>query len=217
MEPRLDAGAHVCHLYERPEEQKQVTLQLLKQGLDSGEAAIHVTASTEQDDWFLELQAFGVDVREAIDSRRLKIIESRDWYWPDQLNSLLVSRRLWRTISSPLNDFAGVRMVSDMTWTIGSPMAPDQLCHWEATKNLIFEDLNVRVICQYDLQRHSVPELHAALRTHPLVILDGRLVVNLFHEAQQILDNEPRLNTPDDDPKTLAAILATLRAQPALG
>ena len=95
-------------------------------------------------------------------------------------------------------------------------MAPDQLCHWEATKNFIFDDLNIRVICQYDLQRHSVLEVHSALRTHPLVILDGRLVSNPFCEAQQILDNEPHLNMPDENPQMLAARLATLRALPAL-
>jgi len=214
MQRQLDAGAHVCHLYEHRNEAKEVTLQFLKQGLDSHEASIHVTVSTEQDDWFLELQAFGIDVREVVDSGRLRIIESRDWYWPEQLNSLRLSRRLWRTITSPLKDFAGVRLVSDMTWTIGSAMAPDQLCHWEATKNLIFEDLNIRVICQYDLERHSVPEVHCALRTHPLVILDGRLVQNPFCEAQRILDNEPHLNMPDEHPWTLAAMLDTLRARP---
>jgi hypothetical protein len=212
----LDASAHVCHLYESPNEQKEFTLQFLKQGLELDDCVIHVTTLREADDWFLELQAYGVDVADALASRRLRIIESQDWYWPEELNSILLGRRLWRTISSALTECASVRMVSDMAWTIGSRLLPDQLCHWEATKNLVFEDLNIRVACQYDLSNHSVPEVSAALRTHPLVLLSGRLVANPFLDAQKILENEPHLNKPNDDPSKLAEMLATLRALPSL-
>jgi hypothetical protein len=212
----LAAGAHVCHLYDNTREQNEVTLQFLKQALDADEAAIHVAAASEPNDWFLKLQAVGVDVREVHDSRRLRVVDNRDWYFPEELSSIYIGRRLWRTISNALSDFPGVRLVSEMSWTIGTPISPDQLCHWEATKNVVIKDLNVRLLCQFDLQSHSVPELHAALRTHPLVLLDGRLIANPFNEAEEILRREPDFNTPDSDPQRLAQKLAELRALPAL-
>jgi hypothetical protein len=61
----------------------------------------------------------------------------------------------------------------------------------EATGSLLFEETAVRALCQFDLNHHSSSAIHTALRTHPHVILDGRLYSNPFYEAKQIFDNEP--------------------------
>ena len=123
------------------------------------------------------------------------------------------ARRLWQLIDGKLEHFAGVRLAADMRWTKEYLPTPG-LCHWEATANLIFEDVDVRTICQYDLAYHSPAEINAALRTHPVVIYAGRPLLNPYYEAQTILDNEPFLNASDADAATIEAMLSTFRNTP---
>lgn len=207
----LTAAGHICQLYEGALDQKAASLELLKQGLASGQYVFFVSPQGAADDWYFELQAYGVDVAAALREGRLAVSDSSDWYQPEDFNSIRMTRRLWRTLAEPLAKFDAVTLVSDMSWTPASELDADQLCHWEATADLLLDQLNTSVVCQYDLKRHSVAEISGALRTHPLVLLDGRLVDNPFCEARHILENEPHLNQPADDPQTLETQLQKLR------
>jgi len=214
MALRLEASAHVCLLSDDTEEQKQAVIQFLEDGLDANEAILHISDIREWDAWLRDLQTHGIDVRGALDSRQLRIVDSSDWYVPGQRSSVQIARKFWLAIQSALQEYEAVRLVSNMAWTTTSAMNPEQLCHWEATKNFTLQDAPVRCICKFSLNTHSVPELHAVLRTHPLVLLDGRLVANPFNEADEILRREPDFNMLDDNPETLAQRLTQLRALP---
>jgi hypothetical protein len=109
--------------------------------------------------------------------------------------------------------FRGIRVAVDAGWMLQPPVAAEQLCHWEATINpLIAGDFEARVICQYNLSRHSAPAVHAALRTHPILLLDGRRRSNPYYEAPLILQREPELNHSDADAVMIDEMLSKLRA-----
>jgi len=78
---------------------------------------------------------------------------------------------------------------------------------------VVFDGLPIQVFCQYDLNRHSAAEIHAALRTHSLVRLDDRTMQNPYDEADLILANEPRLNEPDGNSASVEMMLEALRRQ----
>ena len=98
-----------------------------------------------------------------------------------------------------------------MTWTLAGPLSDDQLCHWEATANLVLEGSDARAISQYDLDRHPSAVIHNALRTHPQVIIGGRLLANPYYEAPKILANEPFLNHSEADAEAVETMLTSLR------
>jgi hypothetical protein len=104
-----------------------------------------------------------------------------------------------------------VRIAGDAAWALNPLLAVDQLCHMEATLNLVYENWNVRTICQYDLDGHSPSAINAALRTHPYVILDGRLIKNDYYEAPLILANEPAMNRSDASEQVVESMLNRLR------
>ena len=104
-----------------------------------------------------------------------------------------------------------MRVVGDVGWAIEVKLSVESLCHWEATANLVWEDTNCRAICQYDIGRHEPAALHSALRTHPIVVFEGRALQNPFYEAGAILANEPHLNSSHADTDAVQAMLATLR------
>jgi hypothetical protein len=206
----LDRGAHACQLFEDPAEQRLVTLRFIKDGLSRRERCVHITTEPSVDDWYRGLEAAGIDVVSERQAGSLEVLGAVDWYLKDDFQSVILARRLWQMIDRDRRVFSGIRITADMRWTLENLLA-EELCHWEATANLVFEDVDVRVICQYDLSYHSVAEIHAALRTHPVVVYQGSPRSNPFYEAPAILANEPHLNGSDADAADIEAMLGRLR------
>ena len=75
---------------------------------------------------------------------------------------------------------------------------------------MVFQGLPARVICQYDIDRYEPAYIHAALRTHPVILYKGRRVRSPYYDAPAILEHEPRLNESSNDPEVLAGMLAAL-------
>jgi len=209
----LTRGAHACHLYETRGEQREVTLHFIQEGLARGEYCLHVTSDSSVDDWYNAFQAPDIDVLSERIRGGLEVLNALDWYQATDFHSVTQARRLWQLIDGKLEHFAGVRLAADMRWTKEYLPTPG-LCHWEATANLIFENVDARAICQYDLEHHSAAEVHAALRTHPVVIYNGRSQPNPYYEAPTILANEPFLNDSDADASAIEAMLRTFRDIP---
>jgi len=210
----LDRGAHACHLYSTANEQKEIVLRFLTQGLKLGECCNYIAPDGSVDDWYFELQTAGIDVLAERQKHALLVLDMSSWVPEGNLNSAILARRLWRSIARPLADFPAVRLITDMGWALARQLPPDQLCHWEATTNLVYEDTNARAICQYDLVRHGPQALSSALRTHPTVIFEGRVLRSPFYEAPRILAEEPNLNHSEADASAVARMLEAVRATP---
>ena len=214
MSMELSRGAHVCQLFETANEQRETTLLFIQEGLRRGEHCLHITSDPSVDGWYNAFQASGVDVVSERLSGALEVLAALDWFLeiPD-FSSVTQARRLWRLIDSKLEHFTGVRLTTDMRRAFEN-LSTEELCHWEATANVVLEDSDVRAICQYDLGYNSSAEIHAALRTHPVVLYDGRPIPNPYYEAPAILANEPHLNASDADATTIEAMLSTIRNTP---
>ena len=208
MNLNFEPGAHVCHLYSGDRELKEVALPFIRDGLNSGESCIYVADVDSVDDWYLEFQAYGIDVRSARDTGALDVITAGDWRNLCQCGSLVMARAVIALMQQELGRFPSVRIAGDSAWNREPFIPPDQLCHWEATANFVFEGLNANIICQYDLGRYEPEFIHAALRTHSMVLYQGRRVVNPYYEAAVILEQEPLLNRSSSDPNVIAAMLA---------
>jgi hypothetical protein len=142
----------------------------------------------------------------------LAVLAAQEWYQELSVHTLRMAKTLWGTVSAALDTFGTARLLADMRWVTDSAVSPDTLCHWEASANTIFDGTGTRVVCQYDLSHQSPSEVLAALRTHPLVILDGKLVSNVYYEAPEILAKEPHLNHTEADSKQIALMLSSLKA-----
>jgi len=202
-------GAHVCHFTESNNDVKSVVLPFIRQGLLNNEFCLYVTADESPDSWYFELQAYGVDVMAERQSGALKIIDKSEWRRPNRsLRSLAQARKAFRLV--PWNEFSGARVIYDAAWALNPELSPDELCHWEATATLLYEGLPVRVICQYDLNRHSHKAIDSALRTHPLVLTGDALVANPHCEAERILEFEPILNYSSADAGEVAKMLSQI-------
>jgi hypothetical protein len=212
----LNRAAHVCQLYEGINEQKAVVLPFVREGLIRGEACLYVTGRQSVDDWYLEFQSYGIDVQRERLGKALLVMPGLEYRQPEHFSSIVKARELLDFIEDKLADFSGVRIIGDVAWERFPPLPVEQVCHWEATANLVFEDQDVRTICQYDLGSDSPSLIHSALRTHPLVILGQRLYRNPYYEAPRILEDEPYSNHSDADAMRIDTMLKEIRLAPEL-
>ena len=211
LQLQFERGAHICHLFESTQEQMAVTTRFFNDGLALGEYCAYVAPDQSLEDCYLELQAYGIDVPTERAKGALEVFSGPDYRGTGEFNSLVKARELLGLIDSKRGDFTGLRIVGDVGWTLNPQLAVDRLCHWEATANLVFEDTDARAICQYDLKRHLPAALHAALRTHRIVIFEGQARQNPLYEASEILANEPDLNQSDADALKIEDMLTRLR------
>ena len=209
----FDRGAHACLLYNTSNEQKEVVLPFVRDGLRNGEQCIYVADEQPVDEWRFELQAYGIDVQTELTNGSLVVCSGESWRQPGDFNSIANARRGWAMMEQAFERFRGIRLVIDAGWMLEPPVAVESLCHWEATINPLIEGgREARVICQYNLSRHSAPAVHSALRTHPILLLDGRQRTNPYYEAPLILEREPELNRSDVDAGTIDEMVSKLRA-----
>ena len=209
----LESGGHTCLLYEDFGQQKGVVLPFIYEGLKNSEHCLFLTRASLIDDWSLEFQAYGIDVVGEIEKGSLALATAEQWRERPNFNSIVKARELWSLMESKLADFAGVRIVGDADWAFLEPaVGSDQLCHWEATANLVYEGEPVRTICMYDLNRHPPADIRAALRTHATAVVSGMRYDNPFFEAPRILQNEPHMNNSDADESMVEDMLYRLRS-----
>ena len=205
---------HTCVLYGTAGELKQYLLPFMKEGLSNGEHCLFVCLEDAVDDWSLEMQAFGIDVRMHLDSGALVMATGEQWR-ETPFDSLTKARELWQHIDDHLAGFPAVRIAGDASWARLEPaISSDRLCHWEATADLIYEDMPVKTICLYNVHAHSPSDIRAALRTHASAVLGGVTYPNPFYEAVEILDREPDLNASDADAGQIETMLASFQTSP---
>ena len=209
MNLSLPPGAHVCHLFRTTGEQKQVLLPFCRDAMERNEFCSLTAAAETVDDWHLELQAYGIDVQK--EQERGALLVKAIGEPPEDFNAVRQVRDLWRMVRAMLERFTAVRLLREQPWSDDLALTTEDLCHFELTKNLLFDDTDVRSVCQYDLNNHQPSSIHTALRSHPLVILDGELRANPFFDGPAILKGEPDAFSSDASADDVARMLASLR------
>jgi len=190
-------------------DQKDVLLPFCRQGLKNNEFCSLTVAPETVDDWAIELQAYGIDVQGEQDrgALLLKAIAAPT----ADFRPVRQAGELWRIVQAMLERFGAGRLLREQPWQPGLALTVEDLCHFELTKDLLFKDTHVRSVCQYDLRNHPPQSIHTALRTHPLVILDGTLRENPFFDGPAILAREPNAFSSNADADDVAQMLASLR------
>jgi chemotaxis family two-component system sensor kinase Cph1 len=209
----VDLGTHVCHLYEGERSQKEITIPFLRDGLRQGECCICVADGLPVNSWYRDLEAHGIDVTRARASGALDLVPSGAWRELCHRGSVAMAREVLELVDRQLDAFPAIRIAGDADWASEPAVSPDALCHWEATANVVFGGLPARVICQYDIARYEPAFIHAALRTHPIVLYKGQRLRNPHYESPAILEHEPLLNSCSNDPEVITSMLAQLTAK----
>jgi MEDS: MEthanogen/methylotroph, DcmR Sensory domain len=178
----LGAKRHICAFFHNRDEEYQVLLPFIKEGLKRGEKAFHIVDPQLREEHLKRLRSAGIDVAAEEQSRHLEL---RNWVETylreghfDQDGMLALAQEVIEGGSQ--QGFALTRVVAHMEWALGDQPGVDDLLEYETRLNYILPQYKDPVICTYDLARFGGNIVVDIMRTHPMIIIGGVVQENPF-------------------------------------
>jgi hypothetical protein len=173
---------HVCAFFGSEDEEHQVLLPFVKDGIDRGDKAVHVIDPARHDEHLRRLAAAGIDTTAAQARGQLELRGTTDTYLRegqfDQERMLAVFERL--AGGDAARGFARSRIVCSMDWAAESRASVDDVIEFESRVNDVWRRHDDVVICTYRLAHFGGAAVIDIMRTHPMVIVGGTLQRNPF-------------------------------------
>jgi hypothetical protein len=178
----LGETRHVCAFFNSDEEEYRVLLPFIKDGLKSGDKAVHVLNPEQRQDHLRRLVAAGIDPAAAEQSGQLELRTNTEVYLPDgrfdQDRMLAVFEQL--ASGNAPGGFPLSRICCRMDWAVQDRSHVDDVIEFEARVNDVWLHHDDAVICTYHLGQFGGDAVIDIMRTHPLVIVGGILQHNPF-------------------------------------
>ena len=128
---------HVCAFFNNDEEEYRVLLPFIKDGLNSGDKAVHVLNPEQRQDHLQRLTAVGIDPAEAQQSGRLELRVNTEVYLPDgrfdQDRMLQVFEQL--ASGNAKGGFPLSRICCRMDWAVEDRSHVDDVIEFESRVN----------------------------------------------------------------------------------
>jgi hypothetical protein len=178
----LGETRHVCAFFNNDEEEYRTLLPFIKDGLTSGDKAVHVLNPEQRPDHLQRLTAAGIDPAAAQQSGQLELRTNTEVYLPDgrfdQDRMLAVFEQL--ASGNANGGFPLSRICCRMDWAAGGQSHVDDVIEFESRVNEVWRHHDDAVICTYHLGDFAGDAVIDIMRTHPLVIIGGTLQQNPF-------------------------------------
>ena len=197
----LDHRAHVCAFFNTPDEEYQVLLPFMKEGLELGQKNVHTVDPRLRTDHSLRLASAGIELDTVLQSGRLELLDWSSTHLRegnfDQHKTLSLYRQIMNDATQ--KGFPLTRFVTDMGWALEADLNANALLEYESTAN--YEWIQQcgptnPVICTYDLSRFTADIIVDVMRTHPMVIIGGILHENPFFVPPEEFLEELRHRKP---------------------
>lgn len=185
----LDAPGHACGFFQNEDEEYEVLLPFIREGLGSGERVVHVIEPGKRDEHLSRLAAAGIEVDGPLSRGQLVVIDWIESYLPDgSFNQERTSANFSVVRNQGRNmGFPRTRVICRMDWAVKA-ISLKELALYESTADFMPLDGDV-AICVYHTPIWGGQMMMTALRTHQYVILGGLLHKNPFHNSQAVLDS----------------------------
>jgi HD-GYP domain-containing protein (c-di-GMP phosphodiesterase class II) len=173
---------HLCPIYDTHEEQLATATAFIRVGLERGEQCVYVATENSTNTVFEAMQAAGVDMQAALDSKAMSISTEHQTYLrrghfnADEMIELLTNM----TRAAKDAGFSGLRYAAEMSWLLRGEVSSEQILKYESRLNDFLEENDACILCQYDHRRFEPDVILDAIRTHPVVIYDGLVCPNPY-------------------------------------
>ena len=173
---------HVCALFSTVDEEYEILLPFLREGLAAGERLVSFVPEDRLDHED-RLRAGGIDVDAARKLHQLEIITSEEAYV--RTNGLFDGVAMLQLVPGILTrgrefGFRVTRAVSHLEHVTQQKDDIDTAMEYESRLNYILPKYRDAVICVYDLNKVGAEVVMDVLRTHPMAVLGGKLQENPF-------------------------------------
>jgi hypothetical protein len=187
----LGENPHICGFFGDTEELYRVLVPWIKDGFDQGDRGFHVIDPELQEEHLRQLNEAGIDVAAAVRRGQLEV---HTWY-DAQLRGPRFDVNEWLKGFEQSLEAGGASgsartvWLAQMGWALAGLPGLEDFVEFEARVNHVVPKYGEAVVCAYDLSKFGATTVMYALRTHPLVIIGGRVQHNPFYvEPDQFLE-----------------------------
>lgn len=171
---------HICAFVDSREQQYEILLPFLKQGLECNDCVLNIVAPEHYANHVLRLRDAGGALAP---QGRLRLHTFEDTYLKDGYFS---ADRMLGMLEASLAGareagFPGLRGFGEMHWALSGLPGTEELVEYEARVNELAPRFNDPIVCVYDINRFSGRVVTDILSTHPKVILGGRIYDNPYY------------------------------------
>jgi signal transduction histidine kinase len=207
---------HICLIYETREEQQRSILPFLRQGVAQHERCFYVADSRTVAATNDVLRAGGIPVDEGMRSGAFALATERETYLAGGVfdPDVFLAYASAAARQAAADGYSALRIAGEMTWALGGDPGSDRVIEYEAKVNVALPDVPALALCQYDRRRFSAEVIRDVIRTHPLVIVGGRVCRNFYYVPPGELVGPDR--HAHDVERLLANLLERERAEDAV-
>ena len=185
----LQPGDHVCTISSGASAPHSVVVPFLRRCLARKEMCFYVVGERAVEDVLAELTQAGIDVERSREEGSLTLLRSREFMPLETFDPSAFIALFRARARQALNaGFYGVGFCVEMIWGKELAVAHDALIQVEARLNTeFFPNAPAIGLCVYERHRLSAEYLRMALRTHPLAIVDDKLISNPYYEPPDLI------------------------------
>lgn len=181
---KIEKHPHICAFFHSQEEEYQVMLPFIKDGIQRGEKAFHIVDPKLQQEHLQRLEGAGIDAKVLEQRKQLEVRVWEQAYLRSNgafdLNDMLAL--IQEVLGAGKRDgFSRTRLVAHMEWSLENRPGVNDIVEYELRLNKVLPQFNDPVICVYDLAQFGAATVVDILRTHPMVIIGGLLQENPFY------------------------------------
>jgi PAS domain S-box-containing protein len=185
----LQPGDHVCAITSGATVVDSVVVPFVRRCLARKEMCFYAVGDRAPEEVVAELTQAGIDVEQARERGALTLLSSHEYMPLEKFDAsgflALFKARAQRALNA---GFSGAVFVVEMTWGLELDVALDALIEYEARLNTeFFPKQHAIALCIYERQRFSAEHLQAALRSHPLAIVEHKLISNPYYEPPELI------------------------------
>lgn len=177
----IDVGDHICAIYRGTAGRDEVLVPYLREALSAGDKCICVMDDPCAETVLAQLDEH-VDTDVSRCSGQFEFLRSEVTYLSDGYFAIEEMLDFWeRGISGALgaDGYGFVRAVGEMTWALRDVPGVALLVRYESELNRFLPRYPQVILCMYDLEKFTSGNiLLDLLRTHPKLLLSGRVVDN---------------------------------------
>jgi hypothetical protein len=173
---------HVCAFFSSPQEEYTTLLPFVRDGIERGERAFHVLPSQYREEHLHQLRSAGIDIDAVQRNRQLEVASPAETYLRGggfSKDAMLVTIRQ-AIEAGPALGFPLTRLIAHAESVLQYGSKVNEWLEYEARLNDLLPRYQDPVICTYDANLLDGAVAVAILRTHPVVIIGGRLYENPF-------------------------------------
>ena len=180
----LERNYHVCAFFHTPEEEYQVMLPFIREGIDQAENVLHIVDPARRPELLRQLEQAGIDADALQQRGQLEVHPWADAHlrggrfdqdtWLAFVDETMASRKI--------QGFPRMRIWSNQEWALEDLPGVQDFVEYECRWNTYIQaKYDNPTVCVFDLNKHRGDVVMDMLRTHPMVIIGGVLHENPYY------------------------------------